>query len=76
MSCSNTNLDGTKHMSLKWYVALYPEYKLHYRPFGFGYGIYIWVSILYTTRDDTSIHPKSTTNIIYTTKATNTENVK
>ena len=30
------------------YVELYPEYRPHYRPFGFGYEIYIRVSILYT----------------------------
>ena len=30
------------------YVELYPEYRPHYRPFGFGYGIYVRVSILYT----------------------------
>ena len=57
-TCSNTNLNGTKHMSLKWYVALYPEYKSHYRPFGFGYGIYVWVAILYTTKGNTCpVHP-------------------
>ena len=30
------------------YVELYPEYRPHYRPFGFGYEIYVQVSILYT----------------------------
>ena len=30
------------------YMELYPEYRPHYRPFGFGYGIYVRVSILYT----------------------------
>ena len=30
------------------YVELYPEYRPHYRPFGFGYEIYVRVSILYT----------------------------
>ena len=32
------------------YVELYPEYRPHYRPFGFGYGIYVRVSILYTQK--------------------------
>ena len=33
-----------------WYVELYPEYRPHYGPFGFGYGIYVRVSILYTQK--------------------------
>ena len=37
----------------KWYVELYPEYRSYYRPFGIGYEIYVRVSILYTTRDNT-----------------------
>ena len=33
----------------EWYVELYPECRPHYRPFGIGYGIYVRVSIRYTT---------------------------
>ena len=39
------------HLIPFWYVELYPEYRPHYRPFGFGYGIYVWISILYTKRE-------------------------
>ena len=42
-------------MFLKWYMKLYPKYKPHYRPFGFRYIIYFWVSIQYTTRDNTKV---------------------
>ena len=34
------------------YVELYPEYRPHYRPFGFGYGIYVRISILYTKKGE------------------------
>ena len=33
------------------YVELYPEYRPYYRPLGFGYEIYVRVSILYTKRE-------------------------
>ena len=54
-----TPIESNKHYShttilacmevLEWYVELYPECRPHYRPFGVGYGIYVRVSILYTT---------------------------
>ena len=33
------------------YVELYLEYRPHYCPFGFGYGIYVLISILYTQNE-------------------------
>ena len=51
-SCSNTNLDETRYVYLKWYVVLYPECRPYYRPFGIGYGIYVRVSIRYTTKGE------------------------
>ena len=61
ITCSNTNLDETRYVNLKWYVPLYPECRPYYRPFGIGYGIYVRVSIRYTTKGNTyPAHPTIT----------------
>ena len=43
--------DADPHLIPFWYVELYPEYIPHFGPFGFDYGIYVRVSILYTKRE-------------------------
>ena len=50
MKLTKHGKDADPHLISFWYVELYPEYRPHYCPFGFGYGIYIRVSILYTQK--------------------------
>ena len=50
--------NASSHLILFRYVELYPEYRPHYRPFGFGYGIYVRVFILYTQKRKEKCVPK------------------
>ena len=50
------NQEIRKHTLIPFrYVELYLEYRPHYHPFGFGYGIYVRVSILYTQNEKRNV---------------------
>ena len=50
--------NASSHLIPFRYVELYPEYRPHYHPFGFGYGIYVRVSILYTQKTEKEMCPE------------------